>query len=121
MGEVGRLPHERNLRRRALHRPYPCQCTPLLFSPPGKGLTFLGAQIPSNLAGRTKRTVVSSITFIGYCTGNMVGSQVFKAKDAPRYTPGVIGCSCCFGILFFVIQLWRYWRVPFADACRGPR
>jgi len=40
--------------------------------------------IPSNTAGRTKKTLTSSFTFVGYCTGNMVGSQIFVAKDAPR-------------------------------------
>lgn len=42
--------------------------------------------IPSNVAGRTKRTLTSSFTFVGYCVGNMVGSQIFKAKDAVRCT-----------------------------------
>ncbi|KAK0471104.1 major facilitator superfamily domain-containing protein, partial [Armillaria novae-zelandiae] len=63
--------------------------------------------IPSNLPGRTKRTVTSSFTFIGYCVGNMCGSQIFKTKDAPTYTPGVIGCSICFGLEFLVIVAWR--------------
>ncbi|KAK0434503.1 major facilitator superfamily domain-containing protein [Armillaria borealis] len=69
---------------------------------------FLGwTLIPSNLPGRTKRTVTSSFTFIGYCVGNMCGSQIFKTKDAPTYTPGVIGCSVCFGLEFLVIVAWR--------------
>lgn len=38
--------------------------------------------IPSNIPGRTKRTVASSLTFVGYCVGNMVGSQIFQSKDA---------------------------------------
>lgn len=38
--------------------------------------------IPSNTAGRTKRTLMSSFTFVGYCVGNMTGSQIFQAKDA---------------------------------------
>jgi MFS transporter, ACS family, allantoate permease len=38
--------------------------------------------IPSNTAGRTKRTLTSSFTFVGYCVGNMTGSQIFKSADA---------------------------------------
>lgn len=38
--------------------------------------------IPSNTAGRTKRTLTSSFTFVGYCVGNMIGSQIFRSKDA---------------------------------------
>lgn len=41
--------------------------------------------IPSNVAGRTKRTLTSSFTFVGYCVGNMVGSQIFTANDAVRH------------------------------------
>jgi ACS family allantoate permease-like MFS transporter len=41
--------------------------------------------IPSNIAGRTKKTIVSSCTFLGYCVGNMAGSQIFKDADKPRY------------------------------------
>ncbi|EMR66089.1 putative major facilitator superfamily transporter protein [Eutypa lata UCREL1] len=63
--------------------------------------------IPSNVAGRTKRTLTSSFTFVGYCVGNMVGSQIFKAKDAPRYIPGTVGCAICFALEFLTIALWR--------------
>jgi ACS family allantoate permease-like MFS transporter len=83
--------------------------------------------IPSNTAGRTKRTLMSSFTFVGYCVGNMTGSQIFKSKDAvsidsiharsvvaqvlttlqPRYIPGTIGCAVCFGLEFFLIVTWR--------------
>ncbi|KAK0468692.1 major facilitator superfamily domain-containing protein [Armillaria novae-zelandiae] len=63
--------------------------------------------IPSNVAGSTKRTVTSSFTFVCACVGSMCGSQIFKAKDAPAYTPGVIGCSICFGIDLLIIVMWR--------------
>ncbi|KAG9663072.1 major facilitator superfamily transporter, partial [Aureobasidium melanogenum] len=63
--------------------------------------------IPSNTAGRTKRTFTSSWTFVGYCVGNMAGSQIFKAKDAPYYIPGVVGCAVCFGLEFAVLVAWR--------------
>jgi ACS family allantoate permease-like MFS transporter len=63
--------------------------------------------IPSNTAGRTKRTLTSSFTFVGYCVGNMVGSQIFRTKDAPRYTSGTIGCAVCFGLEILLICSWR--------------
>ncbi|KAI0007421.1 MFS general substrate transporter [Xylariaceae sp. FL0662B] len=63
--------------------------------------------IPSNVAGRTKRTLTSSFTFVGYCVGNMVGSQIFNAKDAPRYVPGTVGCAICFGLEFVLLVTWR--------------
>ena len=48
--------------------------------------------IPSNVAGRTKKTIISSATFLGYCVGNMAGSQIFKEADAPRYSKSISGC-----------------------------
>lgn len=63
--------------------------------------------IPSNTAGRTKRTLTSSFTFVGYCVGNMCGSQIFKSSDAPRYVPGTVGCAVCFALQFFLIASWR--------------
>ena len=47
--------------------------------------------IPSNVAGRTKKTIISSATFLGYCVGNMAGSQIFKEADAPRYSKSNLG------------------------------
>ncbi|KAB2578542.1 MFS transporter [Lasiodiplodia theobromae] len=67
--------------------------------------------IPSNVAGRTKKTIISSATFLGYCVGNMCGSQIFKAKDAPRYIPGTIGASIALGAEFVLICAWRIYYV----------
>lgn len=63
--------------------------------------------IPSNTAGRTKRTLTSSFTFVGYCVGNMTGSQIFKSADAPRYINGTTACAVCFGLQFLLIACWR--------------
>ncbi|CAG9942474.1 unnamed protein product [Clonostachys rosea f. rosea IK726] len=73
---------------------------------------FLGwSLVTSNIAGGTKRTVVSSLTLIAYCIGNMVGAQVFRTADAPRYLNGTIACSACFGLEVIVIIMWRLWYV----------
>lgn len=63
--------------------------------------------IPSNTGGRTKRTLTSSFTFVGYCVGNMTGSQIFKSSDAPRYVPGIITCAVCFALEFLLLVTWR--------------
>ncbi|RAO69017.1 uncharacterized protein BHQ10_005029 [Talaromyces amestolkiae] len=71
---------------------------------------FIGwSLIPSNVAGRTKTTIISSMTMIAYCVGNMAGAQVFQTKDAPRYVKGTIACSVCFGLQSFLILAWRFW------------
>ncbi|KAH9816347.1 putative transporter [Teratosphaeria destructans] len=88
---------------------------------------------PSNVAGRTKKTIISSATFLGYCVGNMCGSQIFKSKDvsnvpaklasesvadayrqnlqAPRYVPGTTGAAVCFGTQFILICCWRVYYI----------
>jgi MFS transporter, ACS family, allantoate permease len=79
------------------------------------GFTSFAAEsltiVPSNVAGRTKKTIISSGTFLGYCVGNMCGSQIFKTKDAPRYIPGTIGCAVCLGAEFVLIVVWRAYYV----------
>ncbi|KAL0581258.1 hypothetical protein V5O48_000741 [Marasmius crinis-equi] len=65
--------------------------------------------VPSNVAGRTKKAIVSSILFVGYCAGNAAGSQFFRAKDAPRYVPAIYSCAICFALQFCCILLWRFW------------
>lgn len=67
--------------------------------------------IPSNVAGRTKKTIISSATFLGYCVGNMCGSQIFRTADAPAYIPGTIGCAVCLGAQFVLITVWRLYYV----------
>lgn len=41
--------------------------------------------VTSNVAGYTKRSIVSSLLFVGYCLGNIVGPQFFLSTQAPKY------------------------------------
>ncbi len=43
--------------------------------------------IATNIAGWTKKTTVAALYLIAYCVGNIIGPQVFRAKDAPNYRP----------------------------------
>ncbi|OTB08317.1 hypothetical protein M426DRAFT_263587 [Hypoxylon sp. CI-4A] len=79
----------------------------LLLCPSIIAVFFAWSLVPSNTAGRTKRTFVSTTTFVSYCVGNMVGTQVFQDKDAPMYIPGMIWCIVCLGAEMVVILLWR--------------
>lgn len=38
--------------------------------------------MPSNVAGRTKKSVTSSVIFTAYCVGNSIGAQLFRAEWA---------------------------------------
>lgn len=46
--------------------------------------------ITSNVAGFTKQSVVSSLIFISYCVGNMIGPQFFISSEEPSYP---VSCS----------------------------
>ncbi|KAI0841437.1 MFS general substrate transporter [Hypoxylon sp. FL0890] len=69
---------------------------------------FAWSLVPSNIAGRTKKTMMSTATFVGYCVGNMIGPQIFQAKDAPRYIPGIVACAVCLAVQTIVVFIWRH-------------
>ncbi|KAJ7890778.1 major facilitator superfamily domain-containing protein [Mycena leptocephala] len=70
--------------------------------------TFLAwTLIPLNLAGRTKKSVISGSTFISYCAGQMIGTQVFRAADAPRYIKGLTAISVVFGVQIVITIAWK--------------
>jgi len=74
--------------------------------------------ISSNVAGYTKKTTVSALYLIGYCSlpsyhllilgiGNLIGPQVFQSKDAPQYRPAEITIIVCWGICLGLMILMR--------------
>lgn len=66
--------------------------------------------ITSNIAGGTKRSVASSLTLIAYCVGNMIGAQIYRTIDVPRYLSGPIVCSACFAAKVVIISLCMFMR-----------
>lgn len=63
--------------------------------------------LPSNVAGRTKKSVTSTLLLIGYCAGNTIGAQVFQSKDAPTYIPAIVVCATMYGLEFVAMAAWR--------------
>ena len=45
----------------------------------------------ANTSGHTKKVTLGAMYFLGYCVGNILGPQVFRAEDAPMYHKGYIG------------------------------
>ncbi|KAL4801256.1 major facilitator superfamily domain-containing protein [Aspergillus unguis] len=67
--------------------------------------------VTSNVAGFSKRSVVSSLVFIAYCVGNIVGPQFFFSSEEPSYPTGIKACMS--GLLlgvFFLILLYCYYN-----------
>ena len=65
------------------------------------------------MARYTKKTTVSAIFFVGYCVGNIVGPQTFRAEDAPRYVSAEITIIVLFAacmldmLLLFSYLVWQ--------------
>ncbi|KAF7336778.1 MFS general substrate transporter [Mycena venus] len=69
------------------------------------------SMLSTNVAGRTKKSVISIVIFVAFCFGNAVGAQVFQAKWAPRYRPSTIILSVMFALEFVLMVLWRAYYV----------
>ncbi|KAK7227900.1 hypothetical protein V2G26_000070 [Clonostachys chloroleuca] len=67
--------------------------------------------LPSNVAGRTKKTVTATVLFIAYCVGNAVGAQMFVASDAPKYIRGLTACAVLYGVEFCSMASWRFYYI----------
>lgn len=65
----------------------------------------------SNVKGNTKRSVVNTVFFIGYCVGAIVGPQLWT--EPPRYTKGLI-TSIILWVVFMVL-IAVYWAVCYFD------
>lgn len=65
--------------------------------------------LPSNVAGRTKKTVTSTVLFVAYCVGNAVGAQMFVASDAPKYIRGLTACAVLYCVEFCSMATWRFY------------
>lgn len=83
-----------------------CKCLAVTGNLPG---LLIWTILPSNVAGRTKKSVTATVLFIAYCTGNSIGAQIFQAKDAPRYLPGLTACGILFGVEFIMMAIWRFY------------
>ncbi|KUM59702.1 hypothetical protein ACN42_g7434 [Penicillium freii] len=66
--------------------------------------------VTSNVAGFSKKSVVSSLLFIAYCVGNIVGPQFFLASEEPSYPTGIkASMSGLILSLFLLLCLYSYY------------
>lgn len=74
------------------------------------GVANLGLSLLSrNIAGQSKKSVCTTINFIGWATGNIVGPQVFRANEHPRYLTAFgthMGCYAALILLLIFMRLW---------------
>ncbi|QNP98394.1 YALIA101S12e00254g1_1 [Yarrowia lipolytica] len=62
------------------------------------GFICMLSSVASNTTGHTKKVTVNAIMLIGYCVGNIIGPQTFRADDAPQYVPAKVSMV----VLFFI-------------------
>ncbi|OCF40025.1 hypothetical protein I317_06163 [Kwoniella heveanensis CBS 569] len=66
--------------------------------------------VTRNIAGQTKRTCVTAMLFVTYGAGCIIGPQVFRSTDAPRYR---IAFATHIGLYAFFIMLTAVLRFIF--------
>ncbi|OCF62256.1 hypothetical protein L486_01924 [Kwoniella mangroviensis CBS 10435] len=68
--------------------------------------SLLYSIVTRNIAGQTKKACVSAMLFVAYGAGCIIGPQVFRAKDAPRYKFAFavhIGLYAFFIVMTFIL------------------
>lgn len=93
-----------------------------IFAAYAAGFPLSLSIIASDVAGYTKKTVVSAILFLAYCAGNISGPQVFLAKEAPHYQTGCKICiiCLCLGIVdILALRQYMDWENKRRDRVQG--
>ncbi|RDW25615.1 major facilitator superfamily domain-containing protein [Yarrowia lipolytica] len=62
------------------------------------GLVCMLSSVGSNTTGHTKKVTVNAIMLVGYCVGNIIGPQTFRADDAPEYVPAKVSMVVLFAV-----------------------
>ena len=62
----------------------------------------------SNVKGNTKRAVVNTLYFIGYCVGCIAGPQLWKTNTAPRFFEGVVTAIGTWCVLILAVGIYWY-------------
>ncbi|XHG08810.1 hypothetical protein AWENTII_011901 [Aspergillus wentii] len=62
----------------------------------------------SNVKGNTKRAMVNTLFFIGYCVGCIASPQLWKSNAAPRYFEGVVTAIVTWCLLVAMMCLYWY-------------
>ncbi|KAF2760215.1 MFS general substrate transporter [Pseudovirgaria hyperparasitica] len=57
----------------------------------------------SNIAGHSKKVVTYALTLVGFCIGNILGTQTFQDDEAPGYSSGKVSVMATLSALIVVI------------------
>lgn len=66
----------------------------------------------NNVRGQWKRALTSATLIGGGAIGGIIGTTVFRAKDAPDYVPGILTCLIANALIILIVALLtlKFWR-----------
>ncbi|WVW82746.1 hypothetical protein I302_104757 [Kwoniella bestiolae CBS 10118] len=75
-------------------------------------IIFGSSILYANVSGTSKKVAVYGISYWGYCVGNLIGPQTFRAPEAPLYRSAVMSMLIfyCLSILFISLYGFVCWR-----------
>ncbi|KAG6010376.1 hypothetical protein E4U21_006940 [Claviceps maximensis] len=68
--------------------------------------------VQANFRGVTKKMTMTAMQLIAYCTGNIVGPQLFRQQEAPTYESAFRGIMICYAlviVLAVVLRCYLQW------------
>lgn len=71
-------------------------------------MTILLSLSASNVKGNTKRAIVNTFYFIGYCVGCIAGPQLWNSNTAPRFFEGVVTAIATWCLLMIAVSIYWY-------------
>ncbi|KAK7203704.1 major facilitator superfamily domain-containing protein [Myxozyma melibiosi] len=72
-------------------------------------MVLLMSMLARNVAGQTKKSLASATLFLAWAVGNMIGPQVFKSSEAPRYVTGFSVHMGCYGVIYGTLIYLRFY------------
>ncbi|WWC69114.1 uncharacterized protein I206_103050 [Kwoniella pini CBS 10737] len=75
-------------------------------------IIFGSSIIYANVSGTSKKVAVYGISYWGYCVGNLIGPQTFRATEAPLYKSAVLSMLIfyCLSIVFIALYGVLCWQ-----------
>ncbi|EFZ00084.2 MFS transporter [Metarhizium robertsii] len=65
--------------------------------------------VQSNFRGVTKKMTITAMQFIAYCTGNIVGPQLFRQTEAPSYESAFQAIMICYALAMALAISLRFY------------
>ncbi|KAI1385200.1 putative allantoate permease [Hypoxylon trugodes] len=78
-----------------------------LLSTGPAGLPLLLSLVQSNYRGVTKKMTMTALLFIAYCTGNIVGPQLFISTEEPTYDTAFRAIMICYALVICLVAILR--------------